>query len=65
MKIERYGFVQAMQGVADDRWEAWINTQEDRIIKFVCTDQQRKDFYCTYVKVTIEQISEDELPKLN
>lgn len=56
-KIVRKGFVQAMNGT-----ELWVNTQTDEMIKFVVKDREiQKDFYCQYVKVTIEIIDESDL----
>jgi hypothetical protein len=56
-KIVRKGFVQAMNGT-----ELWVNTQTDEMIKFVVKDREiQKDFYCQYVKVTIEIIDESDV----
>jgi hypothetical protein len=55
--IVRKGFVQAMNGT-----ELWVNTQTDEMIKFVVKDREiQKDFYCQYVKVTIEIIDESDV----
>jgi hypothetical protein len=55
--IIRKGFVQAMDGK-----ELWVNTQTDEIVRFsVRDDELRKKLYCTHVKITIEQIDENEL----
>jgi hypothetical protein len=54
--IIRKGFVQAMGGK-----ELWVNTQTDEIVKFVVMDDElREKLYCTFVKITIEQIDESE-----
>jgi len=52
MKIERKGFVQAMNGE-----ELWVNTEQDEMVKFVVKDNNlRWKLYCAHVKVTIEII---------
>ena len=57
IKIERKGFVQAMSGT-----ELWVNTLTDEIVKFVVRDRRlRWNTYCKPVKITIEEISEEEL----
>ncbi len=59
LKIIRKGFVQAMNGK-----DLWVNTQTDEMVTvFVKDDTTRKDLYCKYVKITIEEIDIDEFQK--
>lgn len=58
-KIERIGFVQAMDGK-----ELWVNTLTDEIVKIYVKDKElRENMYCKYVKVTVEEITEEQYNK--
>lgn len=55
--LERYGFVQAMNGM-----ESWCNIQGGEILKFKFLDRSlQKKLYCKHVKITIETIDENEI----
>lgn len=56
IKITRYGFIQAMQSP-----NLFINTLSDEMVTVaVKNDRLRCDAYCKHVKITIEEISEEE-----
>lgn len=56
-KIETYGFIQAMDGD-----ELWINTPTDERITVKVNDRDlRWNLYCKHVKITIEEVSEQEV----
>lgn len=58
-KIERKGFVQAMDGKGN---ECWVNTQSGEMVKISFKDREQAwKFYCKPVKITIEVIDEKEL----
>ena len=55
-KIIRKGFIQCMDGKT-----SWINTKSDEMIKVNFKNRQEQvDWYCKYVKVTIEEITQNE-----
>jgi len=58
-KIVRYGFTQAMEGLT-----LWVNTLSDEIVKFDIKDREKRwELYCKHVKITIEEIDENDIPK--
>jgi hypothetical protein len=55
-KIIRKGFMQCMQGKT-----SWINTQSDEMIKMDFKNRpEQLNWYCKFVKVTIEEITQSE-----
>ena len=59
-KLTAIGFTQAMDGES-----LLVNTTTDEIISIKIKDRDKRwDYYCKFVKVTMEVITEDEYDSL-